>query len=114
MSLEKFREAGLTKQYPDGREHFYLSNAEPDPEGRRVYCIVARNMSFNELVPMTHNEYLLFSVARGEDFTVEDWTETFNIQPYHLDSLSDGIYGAGNGKKWTYQRLMQLGTDQSI
>ena len=59
---------------------------------------------------MTHNEYLLFSVARGEDFTVEDWTETFNIQPH---SDHDGIYGAGNGKKWTYQRLMQLGTDPS-
>lgn len=109
--VKRFREAGLTMMHPrTGREQFYIHNNEPDPQGRRVYCIVAHDMSFNELVVMSEKEYTMFSLSKGEHYTVEDWTETFNIQPKDLEMLEgQEKYGYCTDPA-TYETLMQLGT----
>ena len=49
--VQAFREAGLTKVTADGKEQFYIHNNEPDPQGRHVYCVVAKDMTFNENRP---------------------------------------------------------------
>ena len=114
MSLKKFRDAGLTKKQPDGSERFYIHSNEPDPLGRRVYCVVASDMSFNELVPLTDKEYMMFMLSKGDHYTVEDWTECFNIQPRDLVILhKHPIYGTTSNRA-TFETLMQLGTQDSI
>lgn len=111
--VQAFREAGLTR-VTDGKEQFYIQNNEPDPQGRRVYCVVASDMSFNELVPLTHKEYMMFTLSKGEHYTVEDWTECFNIQPKDLIILhKDPIYGT-TANRATYETLMQLDTPERI
>ena len=112
--LKSFRNAGLTKVNSLGKEQFYIHKNEPDPQGRRVYCIVASDMSFNELVPLTHKEYMMFTLTKGEHYTVEDWTECFNIQPKDLIILhKDPIYGT-TANRATFETLMQLGTPERI
>jgi len=115
MSLKKFRDAGLTKVNSQGKEQFYIVNANPDPQGRRVYCVVANDMSLNELVPLTKQEYLMLKLAKGDQYTFEDWTECFNIQPEHLELVGDNpIYGRYSNKHYTYETLMQYDTLKSI
>lgn len=115
MSLKKFRDAGLTKTQPDGSERFYIQNNQPDQLGRRVYCIVANDMSINELVSMTPKEFMMLKLSKGDLFTIEDWTETFNIQPKDLDILDKNpIYGVSATNRYTYKSLMQYGTSESI
>jgi len=48
--LKKWRDAGLTKVQPNGNEQFYVHSAVPDSQGRRCYCVVAQDMSFNDVV----------------------------------------------------------------
>lgn len=112
--LKRFREAGLTKVDSEGKEHFYIHSAEQDSLGRRVYCIVAADMSVNELVPMTPQEMILVKIKYGDRMVIEDWTETFNIQPSTLENLPEGIYGKGTSKQYKFEDLMQLGTLASI
>lgn len=113
--LKRFREAGLTKVQPNGNEQFYIQDNEPDPEGKRVYCVVANNMSLNELVPLTKQEYLMLKLAKGDQYTFEDWTETFNIQPKDLQILEDQpLYGVDTSQKHDYQSLMQYDTSEHI
>ncbi len=114
MSLKKFREAGLTKVDSEGKERFYIHSAEQDSLGRRVYCIVAADMSVNELIPMTPQEMTLVKIKYGDRMVIEDWTETFNIQPSTLENLPEGIYGKGTSKQYKFEDLMQLSTLASI
>ena len=112
--LKSFRDAGLTKVNSQGKEQFYIHKNEPDPDGRRVYCIVAHNMSFNELVVLSKKEYTMFTLSKGEHYTVEDWTECFNIQPKDLEMLKgQEKYGYCTDPA-TYETLMQLGTPERI
>ena len=112
--LKRFREAGLTKVDAEGKERFYIHSAEQDPLGRRVYCIVAADMSVNELIPMTPQEMTLVKIKYGDRMVIEDWTETFNIQPSTLENLPEGIYGKGTSKQYKFEDLMQLDTLASI
>lgn len=112
--IQAFREAGLTKVDSEGNEHFYIHSAEQDPLGRRVYCVIAADMSINELVPMTPQEMTLVKIKYGDRMVIEDWTETFNIQPSTLENLPEGIYGKGTSKQYKFEDLMQLGTLASI
>jgi len=116
MSLKKFRDAGLTKKTANGTERFYIQNNQPDPLDRRVYCVIANDMSINELVPMTPKEFMMLKLSKGDQLTIEDWTETFNIQPKDLDILAkkNPIYGASASNRYTYKTLMQYGTSESI
>ena len=112
--LKRFREAGLTKVDADGKEHFYIHSAEQDPLGRRVYCVVANNMSMKELVPMTPQEMTWLKIKFGDQLVIEDWTSTFNIQPSTLEDMPDGIYGKGTSKQFTFNDIMQLDTHDCI
>ena len=112
--LKRFREAGLTKVDAEGKERFYIHSAEQDSLGRRVYCVVAEDMSINELIPMTPQEMILVKIKYGDRMVIEDWTETFNIQPSTLENLPEGIYGKGTSKQYKFEDLMQLGTLASI
>jgi hypothetical protein len=112
--IQAFREAGLTKVDDEGKERFYIHSAEQDPLGRRVYCVIAADMSINELVPMTPQEMTLVKIKYGDRMVIEDWTETFNIQPSTLENLPEGIYGKGTSKQYKFKDLMQLGTLASI
>jgi|TARA_R110001592_G_scaffold20761_3_gene83799 hypothetical protein len=112
--IELFRDAGLTKVTDEGTEQFYIQNAEPDPLGKRVYCVVASNMSLNELVPMTPQEMTLVKIKYGDQLVIEDWTSTFNIHPGILEDMPDGIYGKGTSKQFTFNDIMQLGTHHCI
>ena len=109
--LKSFRDAGLTKINSQGKEQFYIHKNEPDPLGRRVYCVVANDMSINELVPMTPKEYMMLKLSKGDQYTFEDWTEIFNIQPKDLDILDNKqIYGVSASNRYTYKTLMQYDT----
>ena len=109
MSLEKFKAAGLTKTQPDGSERFFIQNAKQDPQGRRVWCVIADDMSFNDLVALSPNEKLLVDLKFGDALTWEDWTEAFNIQPYMLERMAkEHYYGAGLHKELTFQKLMDM------
>ena len=109
MSLEKFKARGLTKTQPDGSERFYIQNAEQDPVGRRVWCVIAVDMTFNDLVALTKKEKLLVDLKFGGTLTWEDWTEAFNIQPYMLEKIAqDHYYGASLHKELTFEKLMDM------
>ena len=112
--LKRFREAGLTKVDSEGKERFYIHSAVQDPMGRRVYCVVAEDMSINELVPMTPQEMTLVKIKYGDRMVIEDWTETFNIQPSTLENMPDGIYGKGTSKQFTFDGIMQYDTRTPI
>ena len=114
--VKRFREGKLTMLHPrTGREQFYIQDNEPDPEGRRVYCVVANDMSINELVPMTSKEFMMLKLSKGDQFTFEDWTETFNIQPKDLDILDKNpLYGVSASNRYTYKSLMQYDTLKTI
>ena len=112
--IELFRDAGLTKVTDEGTEQFYIQNAEPDPLGKRVYCVVAADMSVNELVPMTPQQMTLVKIKYGDRMVIEDWTETFNIQPSTLEDMPDGIYGKGTSKQFTFDGIMQYDTKTPI
>jgi len=114
MSLKKFREAGLTKVNAEGKEHFYIHSAKQDPLGRRVYCVIASDMSINELVPLTPKEMTLVKIKYGDRIVIEDWTTTFNIHPSILDELPEGIYGKGTSKQYTFEDIMQYDTRTPI
>ena len=47
--IQAFRQAGLTKVDADGKEHFYIHSAQQDSLGRRVYCVIASDMSVMNL-----------------------------------------------------------------
>lgn len=109
MSLEKFKAAGLTKTQPDGSERFYIQNAKQDPEGRRVWCVIADDMTFNDLVALSPKEKLLVDLKFGGTLTWEDWTEAFNIQPYMLEEIAkEHYYGASLHKELTFEKLMDM------
>ena len=112
--LQRFREAGLTKVDAEGKERFYIHSAVQDPMGRRVYCVVAEDMSVNELVPMTPQQMTLVKIKYGDRMVIEDWTETFNIQPSTLEDMPDGIYGKGTSKQFTFDGIMQYDTRTPI
>ena len=113
--VKAFREAGLTKVTADGKEQFYIQNNKPDPQGRRVYCVVAKDMSFNELVPLTNKELMWVKLKHGEFLTLEDWTETFNIQPKDLTLLKNNpLYGVYRADESSFKTLMQLCTGECI
>lgn len=109
MSLEKFKAAGLTKTQPDGSERFYIQHAEADPNGRRVYCVVADDMSFNDLVALSPKEKMLVDIKFAGKLLWEDWTSAFNIQPDHLLRCNnDHKYGADLHKELTFKKLMDM------
>ena len=112
--LQRFREAGLTKVDAEGKERFYIHSAEQDPLGRRVYCVVAADMSVNELVPMTPQQMTLVKIKYGDQLVIEDWTSTFNIHPGILEDMPDGIYGKGTSKQFTFDGIMQYDTRTPI
>lgn len=106
MSLEKFKDAGLTKTQPDGSERFFIQNAKQDPEGRRVWCVIADDMSFNDLVALTPNEKLLVDLKWGNKLSWKDWTLAYNIQPYMLEPDNDKM-SISLHKGLTYKKLME-------
>ena len=113
--VKAFREAGLTKVTADGKEQFYIHNNEPDPQGRHVYCVVAKDMTFNELVPLTSKELMWVKLKHGDFLTLEDWTETFNIQPKDLELLKNKpLYGVYRADESSFKTLMQLCTGECI
>jgi hypothetical protein len=114
MSLKKYREAGLTKLQPDGNETFYVKDAEPDPDGKRCYCVVTQDMRLNEIVVMTPQEMTLIKIKFGDQMIIEDWTEIFNIHPKTLEKIPDGIYGKRYDVSVTFNELMQYDTQEHI
>lgn len=108
--LKRFRKAGLTKVTPDGKEQFYIHDAKPDPDGRRCYCVVAQDMSFNDVVVMTPKQMVLAKLKFGDFITIADWTESFNMQPYMLEEFHGEKYGAVTMQRLTYEDLMGLPT----
>ncbi len=108
--VKRFREAGLTKVDDEGKERFYIHSAEQDPLGRRVYCVVAADMSINELIPMTPQQMTLVKIKYGDRMEIEDWTETFNIQPSTLEDMPGGLYGKGTSKQFTFNDIMHYDT----
>lgn len=64
---------------------------------------------------MTPKEFMMLKLSKGDLFTFEDWTETFNIQPKDLDILDNNpIYGIYASNRYTYETLMQYDTSESI
>ena len=109
QGLKRFRDAGLTKVQPNGNEQFFINNAVPDAEGRRVYCCVAEDMTLNDLVALTPNQKMMCDLKFGAKLLWEDWTEAFNIQPSHLEETEmDHMYGARLHKGLTFERLMEM------
>ena len=41
---------------------------------------------------------------------IEDWTETFNIQPSTLEDMPGGLYGKGTSKQFTFNDIMHYDT----
>lgn len=112
--LKRFRDAGLTKVQSNGKEQFYVQNAVQDPHGRRCYCVVAQDMSFNDIVVMTPQQKMMVVMKFGDYLEIADWTETFNMQPYMLEELKGTKYGVKTDEKITYEDLMSMSTDRRI
>lgn len=108
--LKQWRDAGLTKVQPNGNEQFYVHSATPDPQGRRCYCVVAQDMSFNDVVVMTPQQRMMVELKFGHRIDIEDWTEIFNIQPDMLTEFHGNKYGVKTEERITYNELMHMCT----
>ena len=111
--LNRFRRARLTKVQPDGTERFYIHDNKPDPDGRRVYCVIAQNMTLNDLCALNNNELMFVKLKFGDALITEDWTASFNIQPHNLHDVNNGhIYGSSLHKGLDFEKLMAIPISQ--
>ena len=88
---------------PDGNENMWFKDAQPDPDGRRCYCVVFSDMSLNDVVVMTAKQAFLLEIKHGDKIVIADWTETFNIQPHMFDELGPDKYGIDLTNKFTFE-----------
>lgn len=107
MSSVKINPNITTRIHPDGREIVYFKNSIPDPNGRRCYCVVFNDMSLNDIMCLTPKQAMMLKIAKGDEISIADWTDFYNITPHMVENLPDKKYGVSMQCKYTFEDVLR-------
>ena len=103
--IDTFREAGYTKIQKNGKETVWFAHNQPDPKGRRCYCVVFQDMSVNDLIVMTEKQAFMLKLKHGDKITIADWTDMFNMQPDMIENMPPHKYGISISPTKTFEDI---------